>query len=181
MRRATPVRGKNPLFGFRSGAVWRRACTWAFFAALYVAFTLTMFPPIAAGNRDVLVYKAVRLVLFAIPLLSMLCLSDFRWCRRLPQFSSERRSQRLVGVVTLAALLLCLSANLTYLHTPEYREALLDKGAALASLPQEPLPDEGGTAPGTAVPPHDAGATAGNEDGSLASTWNDRREGCGTD
>ncbi len=181
MRCSAPVRAKSPLFGFRSGAVWRRACAWAFFAALYVAFSLTMFPPVEAGNRDVLVYKAVRLALFAIPILSVLCLSDFRWCRRLPLFSSERRSQRLTGVVALAALLLCLSANLTYLHTPEYREALLDKGAALVSSPQELTSAEGEAAPGAVASPEGAGATTGDGDGSLASAWNDRREGCGTD
>lgn len=152
-------------------------CALAFFCLVYLVFVLTLMPPVMAGNQDLLVYKAVRATLFAIVVLPILFFSDFAWCERIPFFSSPRLSQRVLGVALLTVLLVCLSANLTYLHTPEYRAAT--HRAALAFGVEEadaPALEDGASAQeGTAA---DASAN-GNE--SLRSAWDERREGCGTD
>ena len=183
---SNPLHGSIRLLGFRSGTPWHQALAWAFIAALYAAFVLTMFPPVAAGNRDVLVYKAIRLLLFATPILCVVLLSDFPCCKRLPLFSSERRSQRLLGVATLVALVLCLCANLMYLHTPTYRASLQQHVIAFVVGSEEYPSNEDPVATDetpltNTTTPDITNGTSDDDSESLRSAWDDRREGCGTD
>ncbi|WP_041690742.1 hypothetical protein [Eggerthella sp. YY7918] len=180
----TAPRSNRCLFGFRSGKTWHKVCIILLFAAVYIAFVLTAVPPVPAGNGDVVIYKLIRLVVLALPIVSILLLSDFSWCKKLPLFSSARTSQRVLGVATLAALLICLCANLTYLHTPEYREAVTAKWSSLIS-PKENIPhEEASTAPDRAPESaEEAPSTTTSDEGfaNLNDAWNERREGCGTD
>lgn len=181
---AAPPHKRYPLFGFRSNKTWHKACALLFFTLLYALFVLTMFPPITASNIDVLIYKTIRLLLFAIPLLSVLFLSDFKWCKHLPFFSSKQRSQRALGIATLTALLLCLSINGSYLHTFKYRESLNQKVtftillsplAAMSESHSVDFPiDTLESSPLASVAPN-------NTDESLERALNAQREGCGTD
>ncbi|MEG0418526.1 hypothetical protein, partial [Gordonibacter sp.] len=183
---ATSSNGCFRLLGFRSSKTWHKVFACAFFAALYAAFVQTMFPPITSANHDILVYKVIRLLLFASPILCIVLLSDSPWHTRLPLFSSDRPSQRLLGIATLTALTLCLCANLMYLHTSEYRIALHEYATVLVAGTQEPPQDESLTTPdgepceNVTAP----GAVNDSSDGggkSFGDAWNDQREGCGTD
>lgn len=162
-------------------------CALAFFCLVYLVFVLTLMPPVMAGNQDLLVYKAVRAALFAIVVLPILFFSDFAWCKRIPFFSSPHLSQRVLGVALLTVLLVCLSANLTYLHTPEYRAAATHRAALAFGVEEANVP-----APKDGAGPREGSGSANAQEGSAAdasadgdeslrNAWDERREGCGTD
>lgn len=170
------------LLGFRSKTPWKSLCALVFFCLLYLAFVLTLMPPVAADNHDQLVYKAVRATLFAAAILPVVLLSDFAWCKRIPFFSSPRASQRALGVAVLASLLVLLGANLTYLHSPEYRSdvaycATKALGASDANAPAS-IEDAGATG---GTEPNPASESTQEADKGTRGAWNERREGCGTD
>ena len=174
-----PERTPRKLWGFRSGEPWKSVCVIGFFCALYLAFVLTLMPPIIAGAHDQLVYKAVRACLFAAAVLPVLFLSDFTWCARLPFFSSPRTSQRVLGTAVLAALLVCLGANLMYLHTPEYRTELTRHVTSAFGIAQEETPASVLTTNEESAAQEEA-PQSGTSDGTK-NVWTDRHEGCGTD
>lgn len=153
-----------------------------FFCLLYLAFVLTLMPPVAAGNQDVLVYKATHATLFAIVILPIVLLSDFAWCRRVPFFSSPRASQRMLGVGLLAVLLVCLCANLAYLHTPEYRAAAAHRTAVAFGAKDASMPASEGSAGMSGEVARETGHGSERDEGAdLHNAWNERHEGCGTD
>lgn len=175
---AAPGRTPRKLWGFRSGKPWKSVCVIGFFCALYLVFVLTLMPPIIAGTHDQLVYKAVRACLFAAAVLPVLFLSDFAWCARLPFFSSPRASQRVLGTAVLAALLVCLGANLMYLHTPEYRTELTRHVTSALGIPQEETP---ASLPSTEESATQEEAPQSETSEGTKNVWTDRHEGCGTD
>lgn len=153
-----------------------------FFCLLYLAFVLTLMPPVVAGNHDLLVYKAIRAALFAIVILPIVFLSDFAWCKRIPFFSSPRASQRMLGVGLLTALLVCLCANLAYLHTPEYRAAATHRTAMALGMEDANMPASEGDAGMSGGVARATGQEPERDEGAnLQNAWNERREGCGTD
>lgn len=171
-------RTPRKLLGFRSGNPFKSLCALVFFCLVYLVFVMTLIPPVVTGNHDLLVYKAVRAVLFLIVILPVLFLSDFTWCKHIPFFSSPHTSQRITGIATLAVLLVCLCVNLTYLHTPEYHAAVTHRAAVAFGLEEKdilaPLLDARAAERADQEPTR-------QPDGSTQNTWNEQREGCGTD
>ena len=175
-------RTPRKLLGFRSGNPWKSSCALAFFCLLYLVFVLTLMPPVVAGNHDLLVYKAIRAALFAIVILPIVFLSDFAWCKHVPFFSSPRVSQRMLGVGLLAALLVCLCANLAYLHTPEYRAAATHRTAMALGVEDANMAASKGDATMSEEVSRDTGQEPDLVEGeSMQNAWTERREGCGTD
>lgn len=179
------MNGYRRLFGFRSGKRWHRACTVAAVGLLAILFALTPLPFVPAANQDVLLYKAIRLLLFAAPLGCWILLSDFPGCKRVPLFSSEQPGRRALGAAALAAFLVCAGVNLYHLHTDEYRASVQAAVASLAfpnETAEEP-PDQAPQSKAEAEAP--AAENTSDEPSGTGGTWEgalaERREGCGTD